>query len=156
VCGRKFCTGCGRWRLLVDFQPLRTRGGVRSRCAACHRSEARAAHARRTAEQRRLRREYDRIWHDAKRRRDGVPVRICRRRSAVDKREGVYLPVAPLLSELKTWDGSYAELANLAGVPERAIYRFRYGESRRVQIDVADKLAIAMGTTSSLMWANEW
>jgi hypothetical protein len=155
VLGRKFCPRCGHWRHLCDFRPIA--GGPDSYCQACRYILKREAYARRTAAQREAKREYDRIWYEVKRRRAGTPPRpFKRRRTVIDQREGIYFPVEPLLKALKDWDAGYKALARAAGVPERTIYRFRYGESVRVQIDVADKLAVALGIPSAVLWRDEW
>src|SRR5881628_3070787 len=115
VCGRKFCTRCGRWRLLVDFYARRydQDGNAvwwQSCCMNCGLIEKRISNgiirrgrpyeARKpplTPEQRKARtrelyqcrrrdpqwlerrREYERIWREAKRREQGVPARALKR-----------------------------------------------------------------------------
>ena len=157
VCGRKFCPACGRWRHLVDFPPERRRGGQPTpRCRACV-NIGRAYYTRHeTPERAADRRERQRIYYEGKRRAAGVPVSTARRRSVVDTREAVYLPVAPLRAELaKLHDGDFGALSRRSGVPERTIYRLRYTNGK-VQIDVADKLAVALGTTSALLFGEAW
>lgn len=105
VCGRKFCTCCGRWRLLLDFDvDKRSKRGVpiywQPRCHTCHNSMRRIrlgtrrkepgraprevvlARQKRFRDERRRdperlekKREYDRMWNEARRRRDGIPER---------------------------------------------------------------------------------
>jgi hypothetical protein len=170
VCGRKFCTGCGRWRLLIDFGPLYTRDAIRACCAACRRTEVRRALAERTLEQRELRREYDRIWHEARRRMAGVPERVYNRRTVIDRVERVFLDSAPLLREVERFydrqralDGndnpgngylhySWEDLAGAADVTARTLHRLRTGESRHVRLDVADRIAVAIGTPLALIY----
>ena len=91
----------------------------------------------------------------------GPPERIARKvgyrnGSAIDRREAIYFPVGPLKAALDALDdGEFGELARRAGVGERAIYRLRYVNTK-VQIDVADKLAVALGTTSQLLFGELW
>ena len=170
ICGRKFCSHCGRWRLVaVDFELVRRgrRLRFRSYCRTCQRLSNRASTRRLVNDARRLalRREYQRIWAEGKRRQDGVPARAFndspsnprRRRTAVDRPERVLLPLEPLLQALvQVPETELSVLARRAGITPRTIYRYRYGESQHVRIDVADKLAVAMGTTSSLIWGEMW
>jgi hypothetical protein len=112
VCGRKFCTVCGRWRLLCDF----THEGDKPRgaCVTCRRVAARTA-AR----------------------------NIPRHR----------LDPAPLLALLdRVPIGELGALARRAGVSERAIRRYRTGESRHIDLDLADRLALALGSHLSLIY----
>ena len=159
VCGRKFCAQCGRWRHVVDFQRERRNtgsGGLRSYCRTCSeiKRRTRMADARRRQELR----EYQRIWADARRRQAGVPIRNFKhRRSVIDRPERVLLPLEPLLQALvQVPETELDALARRAGLTPRTIYRYRHGESQHVRIDVADKLAVAMGTTSSLIWGEMW
>jgi hypothetical protein len=152
VLGRKFCSGCGRWRLLLDF--------VHSaqRCETCVLRAKRYYHHHATPEQVELRREARRFAAEVRRRGNGVkPREFKRRQTVIDQIERVCLPLEPLLVELERYDdGELTSLAARAGVSPRALYRYRYGESSTVRIDVADKLAVAMGTTSSLIWTDQW
>lgn len=158
VCGRKYCPACGRWRHLCDFPPERRRyGAAMSRCRAC-RSIGRAYYYvhNMTEAQRADMRERHRIYYNGKRREAGVPELTYVRNSVIDNREAIYLPVAPLKAALDELDdGEFGELARRAGIPERTIYRLRY-EGAQVQIDVADKLAVALGTTSQLLFGELW
>lgn len=161
VLGRKFCSGCGRWRLLCDYPPesrasrLARGFGFEARCTACRARSLRYYRQHATLEQVELRREYERIYKEAQRRRAGLPQRLQRR--PLPPVERVTLPVEPLLAELARYDdGELTILATRAGISARALYRYRYGESQAVRIDVADKLAVAMGTTSSLIWGDQW
>jgi hypothetical protein len=178
VLGRKFCSGCGRWRPVSDFHlqserpPLRANGlgrppsasGLRSRCQACSNAAQRQRRAVRTPEQRRIDAEYYRFYSEVHRRLAGKPVRV-RKTSVVDHPERILLDPAPLLAELehyirqlgdnysanghpKTW----GELAERAGISQRAIYRLRHGESQHVRIDIADKLAVAIGVPLAVIY----
>jgi hypothetical protein len=102
VLGRKFCTACGRWRLLIDFHSSqRTKSGTtivwQSECCTCTRLRRRKARGqnpqkwgridpkvqrqrtkeRMHADPERLarQREYWRIYKEAKRREAGIPPR---------------------------------------------------------------------------------
>lgn len=158
-CGRKFCSGCGRWRQVVDFGQIR--GRFRARCRLCFRMEQRGWWANMTPEQRERSREYQRIWHEVKRREAGVPVRQSRRRSVIDQIERVLLEAAPLLAEVEDYwhrqrlygdpDYDWNTLAAAAGVSERGLFRLRK-ENRFVRLDFADKLAVAIGVPLSLIY----
>lgn len=159
VLGRKFCARCGHWRHLCDFRPDTGNpgSGLRSYCQACERIRRREAYRQLMLDPVRatLRREYYRIRGEALRREAGIPPRArANRQTVIDQREGIYLPVEPLNAAIDLWDGALEDLASLAGVPERTITRIRH-QSRKVQIDVADKLAVALGVPSAVIW-EEW
>jgi DNA-binding Xre family transcriptional regulator len=111
-----------------------------------------------TPEQRENQREYQRIWSEGKRRRQGTPVTLENRKRVTDRPEYVYLDTGPLLREIDRLieaDGELQDLATMSGVSERAIYRLRSGESRHVRIDNADKLAVALGLTLELIYEGD-
>jgi transcriptional regulator with XRE-family HTH domain len=158
ICGRKFCARCGRWRHVVDFRPRRdAKTGLTSYCDTCLRVVGRETRAARTLEQRERNREYQRIWGEGKRRRVG----IRRREEVLAKRplrtERILLPIEPLVALLAPYrdDGELTTLARRAGVGERSLGRLLSGESMRVRIDLADKLAVALGVPSALIW-RDW
>ena len=161
ICGRKFCAHCGRWRPQCDFVSLHNR--PRGICQACLRIHQRQQYRQRTPEQIAARREYERIWREGERRRLGVTPRSYRNRTTVvDRPEYVYLVAAPLVAELR-WYGvngdvtgeGYLALARRSGVSARRIWGLRNGESRRVRIDVADKLAVALGLPLSTLYPED-
>jgi hypothetical protein len=170
VLGRKFCTGCGRWRQANDFERLdRTAAeGLRARCRACQRRYQRALYSRQSPAQRLLKREYRRIWQEGQRRRRGAPPRNFKhRRTVVDRAERIFLEREPLLEAMNAYvarelrsgrDGGngspdlWESLALEAGLSARALWRVRSGESQRVQIDVADKIAVALDIPLSLLY----
>jgi hypothetical protein len=142
VLGRKHCAGCGRWRHVCDFGVIR--GRFRARCRACHRAYMRLWTANRTPEQREARREYERFLTEGKRRQAGIPVTRRKLPSVVDRPEYVFLEPGPLLGAIKGWED--LDLAKVTGIPARTIFRYRVGESRHVRLDIADRLALAVGT----------
>jgi hypothetical protein len=147
VCGRKFCCYCGRWRHVCDFRPnsRNTRSGLTSLCVTCMRIKSRQQRARITAKQKEQRREYQRLWHYMRRREAGVPERNFKNRhTVIDKAEALYLPSGPLAAAL-AMTGEWETLARRAGVPSRTIFRMRSGEGQYVRLDVADKVATALG-----------
>ena len=88
VCGRRFCSACGRWRHVVDFAKHSRRGGeYQSRCRGCQRVYGREQRRRRLAAIRAYQREYQRLQRRAR----GVPPRqqwigsmvVCGRRFCV-------------------------------------------------------------------------
>ena len=148
VCGRKFCCYCGRWRHVCDFRPCHrnTRSGLNSLCETCQRVKSREQRARATAKQREKRREYQRLWHYMRRREAGVPERAYQNRhTVVDRPEALFLPLAPLLTVLVAQEVEWETLARRAGVPSRTMWRMRNGVGSYVRLDVADKLATALG-----------
>lgn len=157
VLGRKFCPHCGRWRPVSDFSVKRRAvSGLSPTCLTCDRVEMRERRRHRTPAQRAGVREYQRMYAEAKRREAGLPIRVRKGRArprAVDRIERVLLDSAPLVIELRRRDQT--ALARRSGVSEKAIYRLLVGESRRVRIDVADKLAVGMGLTLSLIYTDE-
>ena len=153
VCGRRFCTKCGRWRLVCDFASLH--GQPRTCCSTCQAVKQRVKYRTQTPLQRQLRREYERIYREAQRRRRGVQPRNFRhRRSVIDRVEFVGLPPEPLLAAITSVGLPDIVLGAAAGVPPRSVYRLRVGESRHVRIDVADKLALAIGVPLWLIYGD--
>ena len=164
ACGRKFCASCGRWRLLVEFHRAYDGrdGGVHSYCETCYRRSQRKAYHARTEEQRELRREYDRFWTEAQRRKRGAPVRRFQTRSTVvDKVERILLDTGPLLREMECHilerqdqgeQFGWATLARQAGTSERALSRLRTGQSAHVRLELADRIAVAMGVPLALLY----
>ena len=154
VCGRKFCASCGRWRLVADFSPRADRPErPRSWCDRCTRVKLRQRRQGLSPRQRELRREYNRIWAEVRRRRQGVPPRRWRTpRPLPPGDRDMYLDTGPLVAELARWDGHQWALAELAGLPARAIYRIESGEVHHVQLDTADRLALALGRSIVELW----
>jgi transcriptional regulator with XRE-family HTH domain len=166
VLGRKFCSGCGRWRQVNDFE--RMPRGLRARCRGCQLAYQRTLYRDRSLEQVERKREYRRFWQDARRRRDGMSARAFRHRvTVIDRAEGIYLELEPLLDAMNAYvarelrngrdSGNglpdlWESLALEAGLSARAIWRVRSGESRRVRIDVADKIAVALDIPLSLLY----
>lgn len=157
VLGRKFCPACGRWRPVVDFRPRRS-GTPHAYCDTCQRrhSNARRHVANLPPEIVERRREANRIYAEAKRREEGVePRRFKRRPTVVDKLELLFLPPDPLLAHMRqNYADSERELARRAGISERALYRYRSGESELVRLDIADRLALAMGTSLWMLYGD--
>lgn len=167
VLGRKFCSGCGRWRQVNDF-PRLTRAvgwGLRARCWVCFRAYQRALHRNMTPEQLDLKREYGRIWLEGERRRNGVPLR-ANRKTVVDHAERIFLDRKPLVEAMDRYatqelasgrvrggqSDLWTALALEAGLEPRALYRVRTGESRRVRLDVADKIAVALDIPLAVLY----
>ena len=149
VCGRMFCAMCGRWRPVSDYNRDRrnTATGLRSYCHACDRARRRRWWREATAEQRQLTAEYRRFWRDAKRVEAGEKPRGPWRHSVVDRVERVFLEPEPLLALLNDFSlGDFGMLSRRSGVPEKALYRLRYGKATHVRLDQADALALALGT----------
>ena len=157
VLGRRYCVGCGRWRPVHDYPRIARQqaGGLRSRCWACHRAYQRRWLAERSADERELYREYARIWQEAKRREAGIQRRVYRRRSVVDRTERVLLDPGPILSELHRRRAELAEIALQAGVTPRTLFRYTHGESARIRLDVADRLAMALGIPLATLYPED-
>lgn len=174
VCGRRFCGSCGRWRHVVDFHPVRHQGRYRlaSYCDHCRRVRSSVDYTKLNERQRELRRENTRIRAEALRRRAGVPPRQFKnRRTVLDEKayERVFLDREPLVREMRAYfavhryelraitgqsnDGPAALFAALTDLDKRTIERILSGESKRVRVDVADKIAYAMGLPTSMLWA---
>ena len=166
VCGRKFCTGCGRWRHVIDFgHHSASRYGIRARCRTCTRRYEIAYWSQPDALARR--RESQRFHKHAKRRARGV----AQRRTPYRLRfgDGYLDSVAPygpatvdpalLAAHVAQWlaaydaqhighgarfgSGAHHALAVASGVPERRIYGVLHGE--RCHRVTADRLACAIG-----------
>jgi transcriptional regulator with XRE-family HTH domain len=153
VLGRKFCARCGHWRHVCDFRPCaHSVDGLFSYCHACKRSYEREYRGQMTEQQREARREYNRIRAEARRRAAGMRVYERHRPSVIDRVERVLLPRDPIVHELRRRRGELTTIALKSGVPERTITRLLSGESRRVRIDVADKLAVALGVPLATLY----
>jgi hypothetical protein len=161
VLGRKFCSRCGRWRPAHDFA-LRPVGKLTVWCTTCQRVSNRAALKRKTPEQRELRREYERIWYEVQRRRQGIPARPRLRPSAGGR---VFLPREPLVQVMEWFvlvqranghpDFGWRTFAEMVGRDEHSLFRLRTGESRRVTQDLADRIAVAMNIPLSMIYPPE-
>jgi Homeodomain-like domain len=148
VCGRKFCSVCGIWRHLSDFNPESRRGGVPyPRCQTCSRVSRNYYFAHETSEQTANRRERQRIFYEGQRRRNGVPVSTHRRKRVVDHAERVFFDPAPIVELLKRHRFEIGLVAKRAQLHDRTVRRILEGESAHIRIDVADKLAFALDTT---------
>jgi hypothetical protein len=135
-------------------------------CAACERAVRREFYRRMTPKQRKRKREVVReanaFYRERKRREEGREPAWKRHAAKVDRTERVFLPREPLLAEMDRYvreqrgngrpDFSWGDMAMQAGVAERQLHRLRVGESRRVRIDVADRIAIAVGVPLSLIY----
>lgn len=165
VCGRRFCPQCGRWRLVAtEFHRFRS-GALASWCRTCRRVANRAAAGRRTERQRELRREYQRIWMEGHRRKQGIPPRRFdyspdnprRRRTPIDNVERILLPRDPLIAEIHrfTRGRDLAELVRCSGVEERTIRRILTGESAHVRLDIADRLTTALAVPLALLYPHD-
>ena len=151
VCGRKHCCHCGRWRHVCDF--VHVHGKVRGTCRVCWARGERRKRASQTPEQHARYLEYHRIWHEGKRRRAGVVPRNWGPKSGrvVDRQlDYVWLSPEPLVRVLRGVE--IRTLSRRSNVPERSIDRLLRGESRHVRIDLADKLALAVGIPLSLIY----
>ena len=148
VAGRKFCSTCGRWRQLCDY-PHERRGAVvkpLARCEGCSRATRRYYDSHMTPAQVANRREAQRFYKEGERRAAGVPVAWWRK-SVVDRPERVYLPNEPLGSMLDSLtDETLQDIVRRTGIGDRQLRRIITGESRHVRLDLADKLALALGT----------
>ena len=191
ILGRKFCVGCGRWRLAIEFHassrnPDGTATRLQARCKTCMRIVCRISHGmtaigrpyepkrpamtheQQLARVRELyhrkkldpewmerRREYDRIYREVKRRAAGAKERP-HRRSVVDRPEMLFFEREPLVHQLRRVIDQLGQqtFAKTAGVQPRALYRLLSGESARVRIDLADKLALAMGSSLAVIYGD--
>jgi len=165
VGGRRHCPMCGRWRTLLDFRPnTNTKHRCSSYCTPCVRAKSRARYAAMTSEQAMDRRESQRFYAEGRRRKAGLPVRQFKnRRTVIDQAEMILLPPEPLLDEMKAYvrahppdpadhDTGWERLAREAGMDARQLRRIVAGESKRVRVDVADRLAHAMGLPLELVY----
>lgn len=115
-----------------------------------------------------MKRERQRFNAEGKRRQEGIPQRQFKnRKTVIDRGERIFLPREPLLREIDFWlqlhlpewrrdeDRTVENLASLAGTSARQVYRLQVGESRHVQLDLADRLAMAMGIPLVLLYEDE-
>lgn len=139
VLGRKFCSKCGKWRHLCDFHVDERTHGVAIRfkhmCKTCFRLYEREKYADPVYRERK--REYQRIYLDARRRAAGVPARKFREQREIDTGSQLEkVPNEPLrrrFLELQAGEGlSAAKVADKLGWTYTAANR-RYGDDRRVK-----------------------
>lgn len=124
VCGRKHCNTCGRWRHVLDFTPSRRRhDGVvttfRPSCRVCtmRRWQEKNKHSQETMERKR---EYNRIYHEAKRREAGVRPRNFSKPRATAESSYERIPNAPIREAFLASAMTGVELARLAGYERKA------------------------------------
>lgn len=150
VVGHRFCAGCGRWRVASDFA-FRRNGRLDSYCDACRRREFRRRYAQMTPEQRARRLEDERFYRDRLRvERGTIATYRPRGRKVVDgPAEYVFLDATPIRRELRRARNGYSleGLARRVGVDSHTLRRYLNGESRHIRLDLADRVALAVGTT---------
>lgn len=133
-------------------------GGRDTYCAACVHRHKRERWANMTPEQKVLRREYQRIWTEGKRRAAGIPPRQFK--NGKPPVERVFLPVDPIVREMTRFmlvhdEMSWRGLARMVGTGDRALWRLRHRESRHIRVDLADRIAVAIGTPLALIYPSE-
>ena len=111
-----------------------------------------------TPEQRDRDREYFRIWEEAKRRERGIPPRRFRHRQG-NVIVGIARPIRTCRSSLLVATVEQVvvpdvELGRKAGVPPRSIYRLRKAEVGHVRLDLADRLAVALGVPLPVIYGD--
>ena len=147
-CGRKFCAGCGHWREVCDFPRDATKGYrvPLARCRACVNITRKWYDRHLSPEQLADRRERHRIFYAGRRNTgqrngNGHP-------NVTDKIEWAFLPAEPLALLLDdVGEDFYEHIARRVGVSDRTLNRYLNGESEYVRLDIADKLALALGST---------
>lgn len=152
VLGRKYCPTCGRWRQVNDFAATKGGAGVVSKCRVCQYRYNKMMHARRSEEQIELRREYHRIWQEGRRRRLGIPRRALSREAPRSK-NARRLPVGPIASILREAD--LAAIANLSGVPDRTLRRIVTGEFSKLNLDLVDRLCMAVDIPLPILYPED-
>lgn len=133
VLGRKFCSKCGKWRLLIDFcVAQRSRSGHplrwQSACHACERQRERvSSYPRRVgrkprdnrAEWQRIKRderrlalyrEYHRMYQEQKRRREGIEPRFKGGLMPREYRARAEVPAGPFIEWLDAWKARQEEM----------------------------------------------
>jgi hypothetical protein len=153
VLGRKFCTRCGRWRPVHDYR-LRADGvTLYGQCRACVRTTQRDGYARRREDPEWLerRREYERIYHEAKRREAGIEARVwVHGRPYPDASTKWVTDAEPIRELVRDWPGTISALAKRAGVSDRLLVRLR-NEGGNVTVAAADRIALAAGLHLDLL-----
>ena len=160
VCGRRFCRICGKWKHLLYFHPRKhKRNGKeypQSECDGCRNRVAKHYRKTMTGDARLRRQEYERIYKEGMRRRNGVPARKWKR-----KRQPIHpQPKLPRFQAEEVWsylkrfyveydkdDPDQLEPSRLNGVillgqDARLIYAIKNGERKTVNFQTVDRLAI--------------
>jgi len=154
VLGRKFCGRCSRWRHVCFFTRNRHRkDGLSSYCEGCEALMRAERWAKISAAALEDKRERDRFWRERQRRRLGIPP--ATRRRIVLRPERVFLPREPIVRELVKIE-SRREFAKISGISERTMYRIIVGESEHIRLDLADRIATALGTPLGLLYELHW
>lgn len=162
VLGRKFCSDCGKWRHLCDYNVAkRTRGIAVSFSNVCrHCNRLRQRRHRQQPEVRERLREYDRIWKDAQRRRDGIPERNWKvggpRDLSPTNGKDKLVDVKPfrdwlegqLVAQEKN-GGSLTELAKKAGYDEARLRMVRT-TNKQVSVAMIDRVLTAANSPTNL------
>lgn len=189
VCGRRFCSVCDRWRLIIDFHAReRDREGNviawQSICKTCQRIRTRYTQGLRrrgkpygtrqpklSLEQQRERarelyherkkdsqwleqkREYERIYTEAKRREAGIPrdeERLAKRNIGPDVQVSALSFALWLDYRIDDYHGSWGNLATACGVDQRSLYRYRIDGDAQAEVgsDFVDSCLQAEGSTS--------
>lgn len=145
VSGRKFCSVCGRWRLLCDFprDAHKRHSRPEARCRACGNAARRWYHQHLSESQLANKRERHRIW--TKQTRNGKGNGHVHP-NVIDEVEWAFLPVAPLQDVLASVpEGRMTWLGDRVGLGEKALRRYMTGESQHVRLDIADNLLVTLG-----------
>lgn len=105
-----------------------------------------------TPERRTLRREYERIYQEARRRAEGIDRRNLRRYEEAKAASGEYLDIAPVQEFLKEINSkmSINKMSTIAGMDTSQLERFMhgtdsYGKPARITLANADRIFTRFG-----------
>lgn len=118
ACGRKFCSVCGRWRLLMDFPLMEqtARGAPvywHPRCRTCRLRQKKAYET--TQYGREKKRQYDREYRAAQRRAQGIEPRSYQKYAPKERDDRPEVPVAPLQAAFMECGLNVSQVAEEAG-----------------------------------------
>lgn len=166
-CGRKFCSKCGKWKLLLYFTAHRwnddgTLKYLQPTCASCKNRYEKQHRKNLQGDDRLRQQEYERTYRQKVRKKQGVKVR-----GQGYSLEGKASSVAsePLIRFIKQWlienneeeKGLYGskqtELARLAGVDPKRIYEIL--EGKRISLRTADAICIFLGLHFDIVYDRE-
>lgn len=151
VCGRKFCTSCGRWRHAVDFcRDPRTTSGLGSWCRTCQHRYRRRYLAR--PDKREALREYHRIYYEAKLHERRRAKQRLGRGKTIGPRQSKPLSAAPLVAAIDAAIGvaGVGATATRIGITERNLLRVRNADT--VYVGTADRIASALDLTLAMLY----
>lgn len=156
------CIRCTRWRKLSDYRPYfskkRNKEYLRKTCVICIKEKDLIRYSNFSKKQKDSLRERTREYAAARRRKEGKPVRNITKkgygsgRVIRDCKESV--DPLPLIRETKRLMWAQSKIAIAAKVDVRRVYDWEHN-IMKINIDAADNLCLALGTSLEILYPYE-